>query len=299
MGILRLAHVDVTVVDLDLAIAYYTEVMGHARRRARRRLRLPQVLGRGGPPLAAPASTHPRIGMDLMSFKVEREDDLSDLENAVTRYGFPVPGSRRASRSARASRSGSRRRPARPWSWSTTSRRSAASREAQPAPFVDRHPRHRAAAHGPPPGQRRGGRRGHVVLHGRPRLPHDRAAPRRQRPPDGRLAGAVALAARPRDRQRPERRRCTTSRSGSTTGTTCARSADILAYNGDPDRRRARRGTASRAATPSTSSTRSAPATRCSPAATARTPTSRRSPGPRTTSGGPSSTTRASSTTAS
>ena len=28
MGILRLAHVDVTVTDLDLAAAYYTEVMG-------------------------------------------------------------------------------------------------------------------------------------------------------------------------------------------------------------------------------------------------------------------------------
>ena len=32
----------------------------------------------------------PRVGMDLMTFKVEREDDLSDLENAVNRYGFPV-----------------------------------------------------------------------------------------------------------------------------------------------------------------------------------------------------------------
>ena len=28
MGILRLAHVDVTVTDLDLATAYYTEVIG-------------------------------------------------------------------------------------------------------------------------------------------------------------------------------------------------------------------------------------------------------------------------------
>ena len=28
MGILRLSHVDITVTDLDLAAAYYTEVMG-------------------------------------------------------------------------------------------------------------------------------------------------------------------------------------------------------------------------------------------------------------------------------
>jgi catechol 2,3-dioxygenase len=32
----------------------------------------------------------PRVGFDLMSFKVEREDDLSVFENAVARYGFPV-----------------------------------------------------------------------------------------------------------------------------------------------------------------------------------------------------------------
>ena len=28
VGILRLSHVDVTVTDLDLAVAYYTEVIG-------------------------------------------------------------------------------------------------------------------------------------------------------------------------------------------------------------------------------------------------------------------------------
>ena len=32
----------------------------------------------------------PRMGMDLMSFKVHHEDDLADLENRVSRYGFPV-----------------------------------------------------------------------------------------------------------------------------------------------------------------------------------------------------------------
>jgi catechol 2,3-dioxygenase len=89
MGILRLAHVDVTVVDLDLAVAYYTEVMGML------------VVARDDSSVYLKcwdeADHHslrlvyaPRTGMELMSFKVEREDDLSDLENAVTRYGFPV-----------------------------------------------------------------------------------------------------------------------------------------------------------------------------------------------------------------
>jgi catechol 2,3-dioxygenase len=32
----------------------------------------------------------PRVGFDLMSFKVEQSDDLSDFENQVSAYGFPV-----------------------------------------------------------------------------------------------------------------------------------------------------------------------------------------------------------------
>jgi catechol 2,3-dioxygenase len=89
MGILRLGHVDVTVTDLDLATAYYTEVIGML------------VVARDDTSVYLKcwdeADHHslrlvyaPRTGMELMSFKVEREDDLSDLENAVTRYGFPV-----------------------------------------------------------------------------------------------------------------------------------------------------------------------------------------------------------------
>ena len=89
MGILRLSHVDVTVTDLDLASAYYTEVIGMVlvERTAdsvylkcwdetdHHSLRL---------------SYAPRVGFDLMSFKVERDDDLSEFENAVARYGLPV-----------------------------------------------------------------------------------------------------------------------------------------------------------------------------------------------------------------
>jgi catechol 2,3-dioxygenase len=89
MGILRLAHVDVTVTDMDLATAYYTEVLGLFEvdrdedsvylkcwdEPDHHSLRL--VYG-------------PRVGFDQMSFKVRREDDLDDLENEVQRYGFPV-----------------------------------------------------------------------------------------------------------------------------------------------------------------------------------------------------------------
>jgi len=89
MGILRLGHVDVTVTDLDLATAYYTEVLGMI------------VVERDADSVYLKCWDEvdhhslrlvyaPRVGMDLMTFKVEREDDLSDLENAVNRYGFPV-----------------------------------------------------------------------------------------------------------------------------------------------------------------------------------------------------------------
>jgi catechol 2,3-dioxygenase len=88
-GILRLGHVDVTVTDLDLATAYYTEVMGMEisaltedsvylkcwDEEDHHSLRLRYA---------------PRVGMDLMSFKVHHEDDLADLENKVSRYGLPV-----------------------------------------------------------------------------------------------------------------------------------------------------------------------------------------------------------------
>ena len=89
MGILRLSHVDVTVTDLDLATAYYTQVIGMIEvdrtpdsvylkcwdETDHHSLRLVYA---------------PRVGFDLMSFKVEREDDLAELETAVTRFGFPV-----------------------------------------------------------------------------------------------------------------------------------------------------------------------------------------------------------------
>jgi catechol 2,3-dioxygenase len=89
MGLQRLAHVDVTVTDLDLATAYYTEVIGMLETERdensvylkcwdepnHHSLRL--IYG-------------PRVGFEQMSFKVEREDDLDEFENKVTKYGFPV-----------------------------------------------------------------------------------------------------------------------------------------------------------------------------------------------------------------
>ena len=89
MGVLRLSHVDVTVTDLDLAAAYYTEVIG-----------MQEVERDAGSVYlkcwdevdhhSLKLSYAPRVGFDQMSFKVERSDDLSDLENAVSRYGYPV-----------------------------------------------------------------------------------------------------------------------------------------------------------------------------------------------------------------
>ncbi len=88
-GVLRLSHVDVTVTDLDLSTAYYTGVLGM------------EVVERDAESVYLKCwdeEDHhslrlryaPRVGMDLMSFKVFGEDDLADLEDKVTRYGIPV-----------------------------------------------------------------------------------------------------------------------------------------------------------------------------------------------------------------
>jgi catechol 2,3-dioxygenase len=88
-GILRLGHVDVTVTDLDLATAYYTEVMG---------LEISALTDDSVYLKCWDEEDHhslrlryaPQVGMDLMSFKVHHEDDIADLENRVSRYGLPV-----------------------------------------------------------------------------------------------------------------------------------------------------------------------------------------------------------------
>jgi catechol 2,3-dioxygenase len=88
-GILRLGHVDVTVTDLDLTTAYYTEVMG---------MEISALTDDSVYLKCWDEEDHhslrlryaPQVGMDLMSFKVHHEDDLADLENKVSRYGLPV-----------------------------------------------------------------------------------------------------------------------------------------------------------------------------------------------------------------
>jgi catechol 2,3-dioxygenase len=88
-GILRLAHVDITVTDLDLATAYYTGVMGMI------------VSGRDEDSVylrcwdeddhhSLRLRYAPRVGFDLMAYKVAHDDDLDLLENKVHRYGLPV-----------------------------------------------------------------------------------------------------------------------------------------------------------------------------------------------------------------
>ncbi|HAN70221.1 MAG TPA: catechol 2,3-dioxygenase, partial [Actinobacteria bacterium] len=89
MGILRLGHVDITVTDLDLATAYYTEVIG--LQEVERDEDSVYLKCWDEPNHHSLRLTYgPRVGFDQMSFKVEHESDLDDLENAVQRYGFPV-----------------------------------------------------------------------------------------------------------------------------------------------------------------------------------------------------------------
>ena len=82
VGILRLAHVDVRTPDLELSTAYYTEVLGL------------QLAGRGTNGKEGEDAVYlkcwdeedhhsvrlrydPRTGLDLFTFRVEREDDLA------------------------------------------------------------------------------------------------------------------------------------------------------------------------------------------------------------------------------
>lgn len=89
MGILRLSHVDIAVPDLDLAAAYYTEVMGMLEvERTEDRIFFKCWDEEDHHSLVV--RYDPRVGIDHFTFKVEREDDLSQLERAVETYGFGV-----------------------------------------------------------------------------------------------------------------------------------------------------------------------------------------------------------------
>ena len=89
MGILRLSHVDITVPDLDLATAYYTDVMGMIEvDRTTDRVFFKCWDEEDHHSLAV--RYHPRVGIDRFSFKVEEDDDLAELEARVEAFGFHV-----------------------------------------------------------------------------------------------------------------------------------------------------------------------------------------------------------------
>ena len=89
MGVLRLSHVDVQVTDLDLATAYYTEVIGLLETE---RTEDAVFLKCWDEPNhhSLRLTYGPRVGMDRMSFMVERESDLGMFENRIQAWGYPV-----------------------------------------------------------------------------------------------------------------------------------------------------------------------------------------------------------------
>ncbi|MDH4278559.1 MAG: catechol 2,3-dioxygenase, partial [Acidimicrobiia bacterium] len=89
MGILRLSHVDITCPDLELAAAYYTQVMGlDITERTDDRIFLKCWDERDHHCLAIRHDT--RVGMDRFAFKVEHPDDLAHFESRIEAAGHPV-----------------------------------------------------------------------------------------------------------------------------------------------------------------------------------------------------------------
>ena len=89
MGVLRLSHVDIMAPDLELAAAYYTQVIGmDLVERTDDRLFLKCWDERDHHCLAIRADT--RTGIDRFAFKVEHEHDLDEFETRIERYGIAV-----------------------------------------------------------------------------------------------------------------------------------------------------------------------------------------------------------------
>lgn len=89
MGIYRLGHVDVRVPDLELAAAYYTEVLGLievAREPERVYLKCWDEHDHHSVVLRQAA----RYGLDHAMYKVESADDLDVFERRLTGYGASV-----------------------------------------------------------------------------------------------------------------------------------------------------------------------------------------------------------------
>ncbi len=89
MGILRLSHVDITVTDLELAAAYYTQVMGlQITDRTPDRIFFKCWDERDHHCLAVRHDT--RVGLDRFAFKVEHSDDLDHFQHRVEAAGHAV-----------------------------------------------------------------------------------------------------------------------------------------------------------------------------------------------------------------
>lgn len=89
MGIFRLGHVDIRVPDLELATAYYTEVLGLievAREPERVYLKCWDEHDHHSVVLRYA----PRYGLDHAMYKVDSPDDLDDLERRLSSYGCTV-----------------------------------------------------------------------------------------------------------------------------------------------------------------------------------------------------------------
>jgi catechol 2,3-dioxygenase len=89
MGILRLSHVEVRVPDLELATAYYTEVLGllETGRDAERVFLKCWDEHEHHSVILRYAATY---GLEHMGFKVEHADDLERFENKVEKEGGQV-----------------------------------------------------------------------------------------------------------------------------------------------------------------------------------------------------------------
>ena len=89
MGVLRLAHVDVRTPDLELSTAYYTEVLWLlVTERTDDAVYLKCWDEEDHHSLRLRADT--RIGMDQFAFRVEKEDDLPELETRLEQAGCHV-----------------------------------------------------------------------------------------------------------------------------------------------------------------------------------------------------------------
>lgn len=90
MGILRIGHVNLKVIDMDEALHHYTNVLGLivTSRDESGRVYLKAWDEWDSYSIALTPSDHP--GMDHVAYKVENNDDLDDLAEKVENYGLKV-----------------------------------------------------------------------------------------------------------------------------------------------------------------------------------------------------------------